>query len=66
MRYLILASVNAKGEWLAAGRITQKIAAILFVGRSVFADAILRQKKENHEMETYKCVFGYDIIPSPC
>lgn len=51
-RYVILASVNAKGEWQAAGRITQKIAAILFIGRLVFAEALFEQKELSPELRT--------------
>ena len=52
IRYLVLASVNANGEWQAAGRITQKIAAILFIGRLVFAQELLFTKMENTSFNT--------------
>ena len=51
-RYIVLASVNAKGEWQAAGKITQKIASILFVGRLVFAEELITRKKEDPGMNT--------------
>lgn len=53
-RYLVLASVNAKGEWQAAGRITQKIAAILFIGRLVFAQKLLDTKDQNPSFNTLR------------
>ena len=54
IRYIVLASVNIKGDWLSAGMITQKIASILFVGRLVFADALLTMKRNDPSMTTAK------------
>jgi hypothetical protein len=43
-RYIVLSSLTASGSWRAGSTITQTIAAILFLGRLVIADEILRLK----------------------
>lgn len=46
-QYLILASLSPDGSWIPASIITQKIAAILFVGRCTFAHLIQQYTKDH-------------------
>ena len=54
-RFVILFSLKKNGEWLAGGRITQLLAAVLFCGRQVVAEK-LEPEEERAETKSIEPV----------
>jgi hypothetical protein len=54
VRYIVLSSVTRDGGWRTASVITQSVAAILFTGRLVIANEMLRQKALNRTFSYMK------------
>jgi hypothetical protein len=53
-RYLVLASLRDRGQWIPSSQITQKIAALLFTGRLTMSYIMAQHRSEHNGMTQMK------------